>query len=82
MYRLSYIEGDPRRHNAAPMRPLAKPRTEQFADEDAALARAEVILSDGRFHTVSLSNGENIVTEPPFASSSGSESRIMAERRV
>jgi hypothetical protein len=64
MYRLSYIEGDPRRYDAAPMRPLAKPRTEQFADEDAALARAEAILLDGRFHTVSLSNGENIVTEP------------------
>jgi hypothetical protein len=64
MYRLSYIEGGPRRYDAAPMRPLAKPRTEQFADEQSALDRAKVILSDGRFHTVLLSDGENIVAEP------------------
>jgi hypothetical protein len=64
MYRLSYIEGEPRRYRDTPMRPLAKPRTEQFTDEESPLARAEVILLDGRFNTVSLSDGENIVTEP------------------
>jgi hypothetical protein len=63
MYRLSYI-GEPRRYKDTSMRPLAKPRTEQFTDEESALARAEVILLDGRFNTVSLSDGENIVTEP------------------
>ena len=64
MYRLSYSEGEPHRYRDTPMRPLAKPRTEQFTDEESALARAEVVLLDGRFHTVSLSDGENIVTEP------------------
>ena len=59
MYRLSYIEGDPRRHDETPARPFAKSRTEQFRDKESALARAKVILLDGRFQLVSLSDDEN-----------------------
>ena len=59
MYRLNYIEGDPRRYDEDPARPLAKSRTEQFRDKESALARAKVILLDGRFQLVSLSDDEN-----------------------
>jgi len=62
--RLNYIEGPRVKSEANPLRPPGKNRTEEFADENAALAKAREIIADGRFHTISMNDGEKLITEP------------------
>jgi hypothetical protein len=47
------------------MRPYGTAHVEEFDDEKSALARAKEILSDGRFHTVSLSHGKDETLSAP-----------------
>jgi hypothetical protein len=61
---LNYIEGPSVKSEADPQRPPGKAHIEEFTDEIAALVKAKEILADARFHTVSMKDGEKIVTEP------------------
>jgi hypothetical protein len=62
--RLNYIEGPSVKSDADPRRPPGKTHMEEFTDKIAALARAKEIIADDRFHTVSMNDGEKLVTEP------------------
>jgi|HubBroStandDraft_4_1064222.scaffolds.fasta_scaffold422177_2 hypothetical protein len=73
--RLNYIERPSVKSDADPQRPPGKAHIEEFADETAALVKAKEILADARFHTVSMNDGEKLVTEPRLRMRLGTATR-------
>jgi len=63
-YWLSFVEGPIEKDKANPYQPYGSGHTEPFASEATALRRAEEVLRDPRFHTVSLNDGEKMLNEP------------------